>query len=71
MDNNQESNQNVVNYLFHIIPIATKDFTRKPTEAEWHYIYHSAQNIYAQCIGKEIKKWEEWKTKEEVSNDKQ
>jgi hypothetical protein len=71
MENNKESNQNVVDYLFYIISQATKDFTRKPTEEEMAYIYNSAQSIYGQCIVKEIKRWEEWKTKEEVSNDKQ
>jgi hypothetical protein len=70
MDKQQEQHGNVVNYLFEIIPTATNGFTRKPTEAEWQYIYQAAQNIYVQCIAKEIKRWEAWKAKEEQKNEK-
>lgn len=65
MEQDLEQFKNVVDYIFYIMPIATKDFTQKPTNEELHFIYVAAQKIYIQCIAKELERYEQFKQKGE------
>jgi len=56
----EQKEKNVVDYMFFIIEESTKNYTRALTAAEKMAIYVYAMEIYAQCIEREIRRYDEW-----------
>lgn len=56
----EQKEKNVVDYMFFIIEESTKNYTRALTDAEKMAIYGYAMEIYAQCIEREIRRYDEW-----------